>query len=92
MILQINLEDGPRCKAVEIARQRYNVENSNAPGFTLATDMQAFVQKITDRLVDAYVQRYLSAPQTLAEAIARIEELESRNDALRKELATAPPA
>lgn len=92
MILQINVDDGDACKALEIARQRYNMDNANAAGFVGPADVRAFSQILIDQAAAGYTQRYMKAPQNLADALARIAELEARNDALRKELAapTAP--
>lgn len=89
MNYQVVIEDGPRADALRIARERCNLENTGTPGFTLLKDDQAFVQMLVDEASSRFVQQYLSAPQNMAEALARIAQVESERDALKARVEAA---
>jgi len=85
-------ESSDRFAALRIARERYNVENTNEAGFAAAKSDQEFVQQMFDRQLDAYAKRYVREPQTMADALNRITDLEAQKQALSAQVKTLSAA
>lgn len=87
MRFEVEIDDGAGLAALHKAREAYNAENAQVPGFLPAQDMPSFVQRLADRAVAQVLSTV--APVTLNAALAELEQVKAEKAALEAQIAPA---